>query len=100
MTHSDLPLFAWQPPRKLIVFPMVKRIGRIRDVAGKMLDKPTERAADHYERQVTQSLQVQFEKIGLDDSEIDEQIGAFWVAVGHEMQRQLNGWSTGPGGAA
>lgn len=100
MTHSDLPLFAWQPPRKLIVFPMVNRIGRIRDVAAKMLDKPTEKSASHYRKQVNEALEVQFEKIGLAENERLEQIGAFWHAVEQEMRKQSHGWSSTPGGAA
>lgn len=38
-------LFDWTPPCRMIVFPMSRRVGRIRDVAMKMLDKPTDRAA-------------------------------------------------------
>lgn len=86
MTH-DLPLFAWQPPCKFIPFPMVNRIGRIRDVATKLLDKPTQRSADHYQRQVTEALDTQLQRIGLREMERDEHIGAFWQAVQDEMNR-------------
>lgn len=101
MTHEDLPLFAWQPPRKTIVFPMRSRIGRIRDVAEKMVDKQTQRHADHYFRQVNEAMVKQLSRIGLSELEIDEQLRGFWVAVDGEITRLINQQSGGyPGGAA
>lgn len=101
MTHEDLPLFAWQPPRKTIVFPMKSRIGRIRDVAAKMVDKQTQRHADHYFRQVNEAMVNQLSRIGLSELEIDEQVGAFWVAVDQEITRLVYQRTGGyPGGAA
>ncbi len=85
---TDLPLFAWQPPCKLIAFPMVNRVGKIRDVARKMIDKATDRHADYYQRQVTEALICQLEKLGLSEIEQDAQIGAFWCKVEQEMIRQ------------
>src|SRR5690606_21172107 len=63
------PLFTWQPTRQVIVFPMVKRVGRIRDVAIKMLDKPSDRAASHYRHQVTDAMLRGFEKLGIPEDE-------------------------------
>lgn len=98
---KDLPLFAWQPPCKLIVFPMNGRVGRIRDVASKMLDKQTQRSTDYYYRQVTEAMEKQLSRIGLPELEIDEQVGAFWVAVDQEMTRLIYHQTGGyPGGAA
>lgn len=100
MKHSDLPLFAWTPPRKLIVFPMMKRVGRIRDVAAKMADKQTQRHADYYFTQVTDALVKQLSRLGLSAAEIDEQVGAFWVAVDREITRLVYQRSGGhPGGS-
>ena len=101
MAHGDLPLFAWTPPCKMIVFPMGNRVGRIRDVASKMLGKTTQRSADHYYRQVTEAMEQQLGRLGLPEIEVDEQIGAFWVAVDQEITR-LVFQQTGdfPGGAA
>ncbi len=63
---DTLPLFKWkQPDCRLIPFPMVNRIGRIRDTAAKMIDKPTEKSAEHYRRQVDEAMTTQFSKIGL-----------------------------------
>lgn len=89
MSHSDLPLFTWKPSAcRLIAFPMVNRVGKIRDVARKMLDKSTDRHAEYYQKQVTEALIGQLEKIGLSEIEQDEQIGAFWCKVEQEMIRQ------------
>lgn len=98
--HSDLPLFSWIPPRKFIPFPMTRRVGKIRDTAVKMLDKQTERAAEHYYTQVTDGLVRQLQRIGLPEIEIDEQIGAFWSAVHQEMTRLSYHQNTTGGGAA
>lgn len=87
MHDLDLPLFAWQPPRKVIAFPMVHRVGKIRDVARKMLEKSSDRHADYYQRQVTEGLIVQLGKVGLSEAEQSEQIAAFWRKVEQEMVR-------------
>lgn len=93
------PLFTWQPTRQVIVFPMVKRVGRIRDVAIKMLDKPSDRAASHYRHKVTDAMLRGFEKLGIPEDEQDEQLGSFWQAVEAEMIR-LTSSGSGTGGAA
>lgn len=95
-----LPLFNWQPECRFIPFPMVKRIGRVRETASKLLDKPTEKSAAHYRRQVNEAITEQLAKIGLDQTAIDEQIAAFWRAVDAEAARQAYGWHHTPGGAA
>ncbi|MCV3738360.1 DUF6074 family protein [Rhizobium sp. TRM96647] len=99
---SDLPLFSWEPPRKLLAFPMVNRVGKIRDVAVKMLDKSTERHAEHYRNQVTEALIKHLDRIGLSENEVDEQLGAFWQKVQDEMTRRTHcaAGSNNPKGAA
>ncbi|WP_419694937.1 DUF6074 family protein [Mesorhizobium muleiense] len=87
MTHDDLPVINWVPVGRVIVFPMRRRLGRICDVAHKMLDKPTERAATSYRNQVTDALVKQLGKTGLEEEERDEHIGEFWSAVRVEIDR-------------
>ncbi|NSZ73010.1 DUF6074 family protein [Agrobacterium tumefaciens] len=83
---DKLTLFTWkQPECRLIPFPMVNRIGRIRDTAAKMLDKPTEKSAEHYRRQVDEAITGQLTKIGLSGEAIEIERAAFWRAVGAEM---------------
>jgi len=87
--NADLPLFRWKPDSpKIIVFPMVKRVGRVREVASKMLDKPTDRAAAFYRDQVTDALLRSLSKAGVPGAIQDEELGAFWSAVDAEMIRQ------------
>lgn len=95
----QLDLLAWQPPRQVILFPMTARVGRIRDVAVKMLDKPTDRAATFYRNQVTDALLRQMDRAEIPEHEQDEQLGAFWQAVQNEMVR-LTYCGHGTGGAA
>lgn len=86
---DKLPLFTWKHPEcRLIPFPMVNRIGRIRDTAAKMLDKPTEKSAEHYRRQVDEAMTSQLSKIGLLGEAIESERLAFWEAVNAEMMRQ------------
>lgn len=89
-------LFDWKPPCAVIVFPMTKRVGRIRDVATKLLDKPTDKAASFYRNQVTDSLIKSMGRAGIADAEQDEHLGAFWNAVDCEMiRRTYEGHGTG-----
>lgn len=87
MTHDDLPLFSWFPMGRVIIFPMPRRSGRIRDVALKMLVKPTERSASSYRNQVTATLVKQLGKAGLNDEDLDEHVVEFWSAVQLEINR-------------
>lgn len=87
MKHDNLPLFNWMPIGRVIVFPMTRRSGRIRDVAFKMLDKPTERATSSYRNQVTATLVKQLGKAGLSAEDIDQHVDEFWSAVETEMDR-------------
>lgn len=98
MILADLPLFSWAPPRKVIMFPMNRRAGRIRSTATKLLDKPTERAAASYRNQVTDALLRSLDRAGIPEAEQDEQLGVFWQAVANEMNRQT--YQSNSGGAA
>lgn len=90
-------LFDWSPPCQVIMFPMGRRVGRIRSTALKMLAKPTDRAAESYRNQVTDGLLKQMANAGIADSEQDEHLGAFWSAVQAEIVR-LTYRSNRPGG--
>ncbi|MGO8546681.1 DUF6074 family protein [Rhizobium ruizarguesonis] len=91
MRDSNLPLFAWQPPCKVLAFPLVHRVGRIREVASKWLAKSTDRHAETYRKQVTEGMVRHLDRLGILEAEQDEQIGAFWDAVDAEITRQYWG---------
>jgi hypothetical protein len=95
----DLPLFNWKPSVKVIIFPMVKRVGKIRTTASNMLAKSTDRHAEFYRDQVTTALLKQMAKAGIPDAEQDEELGAFWEAV-HAEKLRLTYRGSQPGGTA
>ncbi|ESY87520.1 hypothetical protein X739_05930 [Mesorhizobium sp. LNHC220B00] len=99
MTPDNLPLFTWHSSHQVIVFPMIKRTGRIRKVAAKMLDKRTDRAAAFYREQVNDAMLRSLTRAGIPEPEQDEQIGAFWSAVQAGIIRQTYRCSR-PGGSA
>ena len=75
------------PSADVVAFPMARRIGKIRDVAGKMLAKTTERHAAYYRGQVTAALKDQLARLGLPDPDWDRELSAFWKRVQAEMIR-------------
>ncbi len=101
MHDHDLPLFAWRPACKVILFPQQARLGKIRDVARKLVAKTTERSADYYSAQVSEGLTSQLTRIGIPERDQDEAIGAFWSAVNQEVARlSYRGTGSDPRGAA
>lgn len=90
-------LLDWSPPCRVILFPMGKRVGRIRSTAEKMLAKPTDRAAESYRDQVTDGMLKQMAKAGIPVAQQGEHLGAFWSAVQAEIIR-ITYRSNQPGG--
>ena len=76
-----------QKPCEMKPFPLARRVGKVRDVAAKMLTKTTDRHASSYRAQVTDALLGHLERIGVDEAEQAEQLGAFWLVVQQEMIR-------------
>ena len=72
---------------QLIIFPMEKQVGRIREVAARLLDKTSDQASDHYRRQVTDAILLSLRKLSVPEAEHAEQLSAFWRAVNGEMIR-------------
>ncbi|TKT78401.1 DUF6074 family protein [Aquamicrobium sp. LC103] len=98
MQRDDMPLFRWQPPVKVILFPLTKRIGKVRHTAQKLLGKQGD-DADLYWKQVMSANRKHLERIGLSDDEIDDQLREFFDAVQGELRR-LTYCGQGTGGAA
>ena len=93
-------LFTWHPACRIIAFPLVSRVGKIRDVAEKMLAKSTDRHAASYRDQVTSALLNHLTRLGVPEMQQDEQLGAFWEAVQAEIIRQTYRGQRPGGGAA
>lgn len=98
MFADDLPLFAWQPPRQVILFPLMKRVGKVRHTAQKLLSK-NGYDAELYWKQVVASNRKHLERVGLPPHEIEAELRAFFDAVQAELVR-LTYRGRRPGGDA
>jgi hypothetical protein len=98
MQRDDLPLFQWQPPVKVIVFPLKRRLGKIRHTANLLLGKRGD-DADLYWKQVIAANRKHLERVGLDENEIGAELQAFFDAVQGELVR-LTYAGKNSGGAA
>lgn len=81
------------------VFPADRRVGKIRDVATKLMTKTTDRSVEHYQWQVTEGLLANMASKHVPKEQHGEQVRRFWVAVDCEVARRVNGRQR-PGGAA
>lgn len=90
MLDGDLPLFAWQPPCKLIAFPLINRVGKIRRCA-EVLEGKTGKDADGYWRAQVRQLSEHLERIGCPVDEIERQVREFQDAVQSELIRRCYG---------
>lgn len=74
-------------PCQIIVFPLTKRVTKVRDVAAKLMEKATDRQAEAYRNQIADALFRHLDRIGVPEDEQDEQVGAFFTAVELELSR-------------
>lgn len=95
MRHDDLPLFAWRPPCRVVVFPMIHRVGKVRRTARILAGKHGD-DAHLYWKQVVSSLRKQLHRIDLSDAEVERQVQSFFDAVQAEMNR-MGPYSQKPG---
>lgn len=86
MKKNDLPLMQWQQPCKVLMFPLHKRIGKVRRTASLLLSKHGE-DAELYWKQVAAANRKHFERIGLSDEQSRIEFEAFSQAVHSEMTR-------------
>lgn len=98
MQRDDLPLLAWKQPVRLLLFPLTRRVGKIRHTASKLAQKHGE-DANLYWRQVVASNRKHLERVGLSDGQIEIELRAFHDAVQREMVQLAFRGRTG-GGAA
>lgn len=99
MLHDDLPLFRWQPPVKVLVFPLINRVGKVRKTAAILSRKHGEDASVYW-KQVTSANRKHLARIGMDEESICEQLRSFHDAVQSEMVKQHYSTSNNPKGAA
>ena len=99
MRDDDLPLFNWQPPVKVLLFPLINRVGKVRKTAANLSRKHGEDAALYW-KQVTSANRKHLVRIGLDEESICEQLRSFHDAVQSEMVKQHYSSNNNPKGAA
>lgn len=97
---ESLPLFQWQPPRQVLLFPLDKRVGKVRHVAQKLSGKQGDDAALYW-KQVIAANRKHLERVGAIDAEIEAELRNLFDAVQSELNRMSYDRRGGnPGGAA
>lgn len=86
MRSDDLPLFAWQPSKQVLLFPLKRRVGKIRHTATKLVRKHGD-DADLYWKQVVAANRKHLERIGMPEAEIETELRNFFDAVQAELVR-------------
>lgn len=94
---ESLPLFQWRPSRQVLLFPLDRRVGKVRHTARKLAGKHGEDASLYW-KQVTASNRKHLERIGMNQADIEAELREFFDAVQSEMTRQS--YTGGTGGAA
>lgn len=92
MRSSDLPLFAWQPPRQTIPFPARSRIGHARKVALQMAKARTQNEATWAYTRACDSFVAQMRKAGIAEHEIERQLADFSRAIHGQCLNEHAAW--------
>ncbi|MHC1547782.1 DUF6074 family protein [Phyllobacterium sp. K27] len=94
----QMDLLEWSPPCQIVVFPLNRRVGRVREVATNFLAKGSEKGAANYLSQVSGGLFAQLDRMGVPMDQREEMLCAFFGAVEKELKRLS--YQQQPGGAA
>lgn len=107
MSHDDLPLFAWTPPRKIIPFPARLRTGHARKVAVQLSKARTNREADHVLSRAVETFCRHLAAADVPAAEIESERLAYLKAIDAECNKVNASWrpvvspvSDNSGGAA
>lgn len=98
MQRDDLPLFNWQPPCRVILFPLTNRIGKVRHTA-QLLSRKHGEDAELYWKQVIAANRKHLSRMGISGADAERELAMFFNAVQSEMVR-LSFVNQGNGGAA
>lgn len=99
MSRDILPLFNWQQPCKVILFPLINRVGKVRRTAQLLSSKHGEDAVLYW-KQVMAANRRHLTRVGLDEQAINTELRSFHDAVQSEMIRQAYSGGRGNGGGA
>lgn len=84
---KGLTLVNRKPAIQIIIFPLAKRIGKIRRVADVMSRQSTKKAKDAYSNNIDDVLQAQLFRAGIKPSKIKSELDSFWDAVKIEIDK-------------
>jgi hypothetical protein len=93
MSHDDLPLFKWQPPRQVIPFPTCFRVGHARKVAEQLDQARTNKEADARLTRACQTLRRQMRAAQISPEEIERQHETFLHMICAECERIRAKWT-------
>ncbi|RVO50835.1 hypothetical protein CN090_13245 [Sinorhizobium meliloti] len=76
---------------QILVFPLTRRVGKIRAVAATLMGMKTEKMARAYRMQITAGLLNNLGRLGVATVDQHEPIFQFWRAVHDEIAKNLEG---------
>lgn len=86
--HEPAVLSDRGQPRKILLFPMVNRVAKIRHAANQLAEKGTG-SGELYRRQLVSAMRKQLFRVGLSEGEAEAEIGTFMDAVAAELVRRI-----------
>jgi len=92
MSHDDLPLFAWTPPRKIIPFPARLRTGHARKIAVQLAKARSHREADHVLSRAIEKFCRNLMLADVPADEIEQERLAYLKAIDHECNKVNACW--------
>ena len=92
MSHDDLPLFAWAPPRKVIPFPARLRTGHARKIAIQLSKARSQREADHVLSRAVETFCRHLQQADVPAEDIERERVAYLQAIDNECNRVNASW--------
>lgn len=83
-----LPLFRWQPPKSLLVFPADRWTGKARHVAAVLLRQRSDKARKRYWEETIDRMLGRLMEAGASEDDALAQIEPFRQAVQFELERR------------
>ncbi|RWE29792.1 DUF6074 family protein [Mesorhizobium sp.] len=99
MGDGQLDLLAWKPSPQVIVFPLARRLEKVRRVAN-LLSKKHGKDADIYWKNTVRGLFEQLQRAGIAETVIADEVRQFQDAVQLELRQRAFIWSPQGGDAA
>ncbi|MBN9552480.1 MAG: hypothetical protein J0H31_27405 [Alphaproteobacteria bacterium] len=99
MGDRQLDLLTWEPSPQVLVFPLARRLEKVRRVAD-LLGRKHGKDADIYWKNTVRGLFEQLQRAGIAETVIADEIRQFQEAVQFELRQRAYFWSPQGGDAA